>query len=111
MPQHGHVSDNSCVEMLCRALLRHAMPCCKGCNCASRCLLSLRSQGTLQCARNVCCTDEEDGSPAAFVGRQGLARFRKLTQLSLRHAHRGSLGARGSPCAWLPAALQVSAQR
>ena len=64
-------------------------------------------QGTLITAQNVYCTDEADGSAMPFGDPRGLARFRTLSRLSLRHAHRGCLGGAGLPCTWLPVSLQV----
>ena len=64
-------------------------------------------QATLRCARNVFCTDQQDGAAMPFGDDRGLARFRVLAQLGLRHAHRGCLGGAGLLCPWLPASLQV----
>ena len=55
----------------------------------------LRLQGTLRCARNVLCTDQQDGAAMPFGDDRGLARFRVLARLTLRHAHRGCLGGAG----------------
>ena len=41
----------------------------------------------------------------------GLARFSVLSELSLRHAQRASMGATGLACPWLPASLRVSVER
>lgn len=67
-----------------------------------------RRQGTLRRAGNVFCTDRADGAATPFGNDRGLARFRVLARLSLRHAHVGCLGAAGLLCPWLPASLQVN---
>ena len=78
----------------------------------SACKVILRSQETRQRADGVCCTDQEDGSGVPLGGgHPGLLRFSRLSELSLCHAHRGSLGGFGSLCTWLPASLHVSAYR
>ena len=66
-------------------------------------------QGTLQFAHNVLCTDRDDGAATPLDGPPALARFSVLTQLGLRHAHRGSLGGHRALCTWLPASLRVRA--
>ena len=69
----------------------------------------LHTQGILRCAQNVYCTYYEHGAPLPDGDQLDLSRFSRLTQLSLLHANRGSLGGVGVPATWLPASLQASA--